>query len=231
MQIKKIGLITYHHPHLKSEQVLQRLLGLNREYEFRMFALPFMPRVPRKTLIQHRPDQSKAVHPQMMAEKHRISYAECSDDRDIDGSCDVYLVLGAGILSAECVEGKRIINAHPGLIPACRGLDSFKWAIYDAKPMGITLHYIDEQVDAGEIIATVPTYVYSTDSIITLSRRHYENEIDMMARFADFLDQPRNPYQDLEQGEAKRRMPREEEKEVTKRFHAYREQFGGREVE
>lgn len=70
--IKTVGLITYHYPHLKTEQVLQRLLCLDMGFEFRMYALPFTPRKPRETLFHHRPDQSDAVAPQAMAEKHKI---------------------------------------------------------------------------------------------------------------------------------------------------------------
>ncbi|MEM7784745.1 MAG: formyltransferase family protein, partial [Planctomycetota bacterium] len=190
MQIKTVGLITYHHPHLKTEQVLQRLLGLNTVFDFRMYALPFSPRKPREILLHHRPEQSDAIAPQTIAEKHKIPYVVCKTDQEIGDSCDIYLVLGAGILSAECVQNKKIINCHPGIIPSCRGLDSFKWAIYEMKPLGITLHYIDAQVDAGEIISVIPTNVYSSDSLATLARRHYENEINALSHFANFLETP-----------------------------------------
>ena len=72
--------------------------------------------------------------------------------------------LGAGILSKECVENKKIINSHPGIIPASRGLDSFKWAIYENKPLGVSLHCIDKEVDSGEIISIIPTTVYKTET-------------------------------------------------------------------
>ena len=40
MEIKTVGLITYHFPHLKTEQVLQRLLQ-KQQYSYKMYALPF----------------------------------------------------------------------------------------------------------------------------------------------------------------------------------------------
>ncbi len=88
--------------------------------------LPFSPRKPRKTLMQHRPDQFMAIHPQIIAEKRKNPYIYINDDTQIDNSCDIYLILGAGILSAECIAGKKIVNCHPGIIPAVRGLDAFK---------------------------------------------------------------------------------------------------------
>lgn len=224
MNIKTVGLITYNYPHLKTEQVIQQLV--KQKLKFRMYALPFNPRPQRETLFDHRPNQSLAVAPNIIAEKHSIPYIICENDKDIDNLCDVYLVLGAGILSRECVAGKKIINCHPGIIPASRGLDSFKWALYEMKPLGITLHYIDGEVDAGEIISVIPTNIYSTDNIATLSRRHYENEIDCLARFDEFLKHPKNSFANIEKGEAKMRMPIAIEGELREQFSKYAKQFG-----
>ena len=203
---------------------MQRLL--TQDFQMQLFALPFTPRKVRETWLAHRPDQSQAVSPQALAEKHDLPYVRCESDVDIDDSCDVYLVLGAGILSAQCVANKSIVNCHPGVIPASRGLDSFKWALLEKKPLGITLHYIDAQVDAGEIISIVPTNVYPTDSLATLARRHYENEIDCLSRFTEFLDRPMNPFPDCEPGEARRRMPLDTERKLEKQFAQYKEKFG-----
>jgi phosphoribosylglycinamide formyltransferase-1 len=222
----RLGLITYQSKHLKTEQVFQRLLQRLSEFDLRFYALPFAARKPRTTLIQHRPSQANAVPTRDLAEKHKIPYLSCESDRDIDNECDIYLVLGAGILSEECVEGKRIINCHPGIIPASRGLDSFKWAIHEMKPVGISLHYIDKEVDAGEIIAVVPTEVYPSDSIETLARRHYENEIDILSRFDAFLQNPTNPYADIEVGDARMRMPLRLEENLQSKFEAYRLRYG-----
>jgi phosphoribosylglycinamide formyltransferase-1 len=124
------------------------------------------------------------------------------------------------------LRGKKIINCHPGIIPACRGLDSFKWAIYDMKPLGITLHYIDAQVEAGEIIAVIPTNIYKTDSFATLARRHYENEINCISNFIYHLENPRNPFSEIELSESRMRMPIEKERELVRRFSDYVEKFG-----
>ena len=226
MNITSVGLITYHYPHLKTEQVLQRLL--HRPYRYRMYALPFNPRTPRRTVVAHRPEQSNAVAPEILAARHGIPYVVCRKDTDIDGSCDVYLILGAGILSPACVSGKSIVNCHPGILPASRGLDSFKWAIDEMKPLGVTLHYIDVEVDAGEIIAVVSTNVYVTDSLTTLARRHYENEIACLADFDVMLEHPQNEFAGMEAGQARMRMPPDREQALMGRLPAYLETYGAR---
>ncbi len=219
-----IGIITYHYPHLKTEQVLLRLVEMSR-YSIEMFALPFKPRKSRSPIIVHRPPQETGAHPEEMAKKFGLNYQTVEADYDIPGGLDYYLILGAGILSEEFIRGKQTINCHPGVIPASRGLDSFKWSIHDHKPLGISLHFIDEKVDAGEIISIKQTPVFSNDTIESLARRHYELEIDMTARFQEFLDRPTNPFADIAVGEPHMRMNQDTEKKTLEKFGSYLERF------
>ncbi len=46
-----------------------------------------------------------------------------------------------------------VINLHPSYLPYNRGAYPNVWSIIDGTPAGATLHYIDEGVDTGDIIA------------------------------------------------------------------------------
>ncbi len=219
-----VGLITYNYPHLKTEQVIENLVYYYSK--LKIYALPFIPRKDRVVLFHHRPNQTISIAPEVIAEKYNINFIKCKNDLDIDNSCDIYLVLGAGILSEQCVANKKIINAHPGIIPACRGLDSFKWAIYNDIPIGNTLHYIDKNVDSGEIISVIPTTVYKTDSLVTLSRRHYENEIRMLSGFESFINNPVNNFYNIQKNEPTRRMSPDIEKKMVRMFDNYVYKWG-----
>ena len=221
----KIGLITYRYPHLKTDQVMHSLLL--RGYDLEVFLLPFVPRASRKVMFEHRPRQSCAVDAVDISARFGVPYSFCKSDEDISGNCDLYLVLGAGILSPACVEGKRIINCHPGVIPSSRGLDSFKWALYEMKPIGVTLHYVDEEVDSGEVIAVVPTPVYSSDTFETLARRHYENEVRVLSDFEYFLANPSNAFPDAQMGRARKRMSLAKEEELIALIPNYIARYGG----
>lgn len=51
----------------------------------------------------------------------------------------------------------RIVNIHPSLLPKYRGKDAIGQAIVAGeKTMGVTIHYVDEGMDTGEIIAQFP---------------------------------------------------------------------------
>lgn len=221
---ERLGLITYDFPHLKTEQVTENLLGKYKSVK--MYALPFVPRKERVVLFQHRPNQAISISPKVVADKHGFQFKKCESDLDIDDDCDLYLVLGAGILSEKCVSNKKIVNAHPGIIPACRGLDSFKWSILNNIPIGNTLHFIDKEVDAGEIISILPTTIYRTDSLETLSRRHYESEIKMLSNFENYLNNPINDFSEMKPREATRRMNAETEAQMVDKFEQYVNEWG-----
>ncbi|MCC7168611.1 MAG: hypothetical protein IT565_13680 [Rhodospirillales bacterium] len=48
------------------------------------------------------------------------------------------------------------LNAHPSLVPQCRGNDSAAWTIKDACPAGVSLIEMREEIDSGEIWAQRP---------------------------------------------------------------------------
>ncbi len=66
----------------------------------------------------------------------------------------------------------RITNIHPSLLPAFPGLDAQKQAIeYGVKVSGCTVHFVDEHLDHGAIIAQKTVEVKDEDTAETLSVR------------------------------------------------------------
>ncbi len=90
---------------------------------------------------------------------------------------DIEFVCLAGymrLLSGEFVSQfpQRILNIHPSLLPAFPGLDAqYQALIHGVKITGCTVHFVDENLDAGPILlqATVP--VLDNDTADTLSAR------------------------------------------------------------
>jgi len=46
-----------------------------------------------------------------------------------------------------------MLNSHPGLLPEVRGSASVAWSIYHDIPIGSTCHFIDSDIDTGDIVA------------------------------------------------------------------------------
>ncbi len=67
---------------------------------------------------------------------------------------------------------RRIINIHPALLPKFPGLDTHQRAI-DANETehGCTVHYVDEGIDTGEIIAQASCQVLPNDTEAILASR------------------------------------------------------------
>ena len=71
----------------------------------------------------------------------------------------------------------RIINIHPSLLPAFPGVDAQKQAVeYGVKVSGCTVHFVDENLDAGPIIVQRTVDVSDDDTAETLSARILEQE-------------------------------------------------------
>lgn len=64
------------------------------------------------------------------------------------------------------------INVHAGLLPKYRGYHPINWAIIkDEGEIGVTVHYIDEGMDTGDILAQESIEVKNTDDVITLRNK------------------------------------------------------------
>lgn len=56
------------------------------------------------------------------------------------------------------------INVHPGLLPYARGFNPNVWSIVEDLPAGVTIHYMDEGIDTGEIVSRKRVPVSFDDS-------------------------------------------------------------------
>jgi phosphoribosylglycinamide formyltransferase 1 len=67
---------------------------------------------------------------------------------------------------------QRILNIHPSLLPSFPGLEAQRQALeYGVKFSGCTVHLVDENLDAGPILAQAIVPVHDDDTDATLSGR------------------------------------------------------------
>lgn len=72
---------------------------------------------------------------------------------------------------------KRIVNIHPSLLPAFPGVDAQKQAVeYGVKVSGCTVHFVDENLDAGPILVQRAVAVVEGDDGHSLAARILEQE-------------------------------------------------------
>jgi phosphoribosylglycinamide formyltransferase 1 len=119
-------------------------------------------------VVDHRTFASRAAHE---AEVLRI-LGEASPD---------FIVLAGymRLLSAEFVAAYPmcIVNIHPSLLPSFPGVDAQAQAVaYGVKVSGCTVHFVDENLDAGPIIVQRTVPVHDDDDGSTLAARILDEE-------------------------------------------------------
>jgi phosphoribosylglycinamide formyltransferase 1 len=72
---------------------------------------------------------------------------------------------------------QRILNIHPSLLPSFPGLESQKQALeYGVKFAGCTVHFVDENLDAGPIVLQAVVPIEDSDTEDSLSARILKEE-------------------------------------------------------
>jgi phosphoribosylglycinamide formyltransferase 1 len=118
-----------------------------------------------------------------------ISHKDFADRESFDGAINQYLqshrldlVCCAGFMRImtpvliQPWEG-RMLNIHPSLLPAYRGLHTHERAINDATKLGgCTVHFVTEELDGGPIIAQASVPIMPGDTAELLQARVLASE-------------------------------------------------------
>ena len=85
---------------------------------------------------------------------------------------------------------RRIINIHPGLLPKFPGLQAWKQALAAGENVtGCTVHYVDEKIDHGKIIAQREVPILPEDTPESLHARIQIAERELFpAAIAEFCE-------------------------------------------
>ena len=222
---QKIGVLTYNISHRKTYDTLCLLKGKGYKNVY-VYAQPLRYQKKFYPQINHRPSISAGM-PDTAQICKGFEYLYIDKDIDLEKLPKdmVFLVCGAGILPLEFVKNHILINAHPGYIPLVRGLDAYKWAIQEDKPIGVTTHIIGENIDAGEIIERRIIPVYCNDTFYELAMRVYENEIEMLVDALRHLDE-KHDYINPNGNMVYKRMPHQLEEQLLKKFQRYKQKHG-----
>ena len=88
-------------------------------------------------------------------EAYETVLATMLDERDVDFVCLAGYMRIVGKVLLERYE-RRIVNIHPSLLPAFVGAHAIQDAFeYGVKVFGVTIHYVDQTLDGGKIVAQV----------------------------------------------------------------------------
>lgn len=89
-----------------------------------------------------------------------------------------------------------VLNLHPAFLPFNRGWHTPSWAILDGTPAGATLHFMSEDLDAGDIIYQERELVGPEDTADSLYQRLKKREVSVFQegwRLVTSGNPPRQP--------------------------------------
>jgi methionyl-tRNA formyltransferase len=98
--------------------------------------------------------------------------------------CDIFVSMSFNqIFKSEIINlcSGGFINCHAGKLPFYRGRNILNWAlINDEKEFGITVHYVDDGIDTGDIILQKSYAISDQDNYKTLLERSYDYCADVL---------------------------------------------------
>jgi phosphoribosylglycinamide formyltransferase-1 len=121
----------------------------------------------------------------------RVAFTEAICDAAEGLGAEVMALAGfMRVLSPNAIERfpNRIVNIHPALLPAFPGEHAVDDALdYGVKLTGVTVHFVDEQVDHGPIIYQEVVRVHPGDTLGDLHARIQEVEHRVYPEVLDAL--------------------------------------------
>jgi len=92
------------------------------------------------------------------------------------------------------------INVHAGELPKYRGYHPINWAIIkDESCLGVTVHYIDEGMDSGNIIAQDTVNLTNRDDVNSMRRKLTDLGAKLVVRAVNKIDKSKGNFRGIEQ--------------------------------
>ncbi len=119
-----------------------------------------------------------------------------NDDRTVDFikeyEPDIIAVCGTNVIKPKVFKLAKYgtINIHVGITPEYRSADPIFWALYNNEPdkVGVTIHFIDEGIDTGDIIYQEPVGVDRGDTLTTLYCKCIKTGAMLMSKAIDDIE-------------------------------------------
>ena len=99
---------------------------------------------------------------------------------------DIIVVCGTTVLKPGIFQlsSKGTINIHVGITPEYRSADPIFWALYNGEPdkVGVTIHFVDQGIDTGDIIYQEAVEVTKEDDPATLYAKCIQRGAELMSK-------------------------------------------------
>ncbi len=206
---------------------IKRMYQFYKKYGLRELFFEIYNKLSEKKIKDNLPNINTIVDeyniPTFFLENHNDK--ECENIL-IERSINLILLGGTRILKRNIliVPKYGTLNAHPGILYKYRGLDVIYWTLKNNDEPGVTLHYVNEGIDLGNIIYISKMNKNRFSSIEELEREAERLSPELMVKAIKELDENMIITPMVKQGERKgelyKRMKYNEKKLVEQKFCA-----------
>lgn len=230
--MRSIALFAYNFPHRKTHDFIvdlaasgtrdivvlaaeKKQLGLQDPYSYYQTSLQTCPPINTGDLCDHLNIPFYSVN---HGDNNRIS--KIGDKHQFA----LAIIAGARIICRDVIAlfPSGIINFHPGKIPETSGLDSFFYTIRNNTPAGVTTHFIDYRVDAGEQIFFDEVRIVGSSTPETVVENIYQLQRVALRRVLSMLSDEHIPSTPIVRGVKNSPMTPKEKIEAISHFVGWR---------
>ncbi|MFO7793348.1 MAG: formyltransferase family protein [Candidatus Nanohaloarchaea archaeon] len=95
---------------------------------------------------------------------------------------------------------KGIVNLHPSYLPYNRGAHPYIWPLIEETPAGVSVHFMNENLDEGPLIARREVEIRSDDNAKSLRDRLMKHQAEIFKENWEKILEGKSRPQDLEKG-------------------------------
>ena len=76
---------------------------------------------------------------------------------------------------------EKAVNLHISLLPHCRGAHPVFWSVFEQRPLGVTIHLLDEGLDTGKVLfQKVTPLTFTREETFASLYKNQRNEIERL---------------------------------------------------
>jgi len=147
----------------------------------------------------------------LLTEKDQLSLIEKLDPELVVSSGFEHKV-PKGVIE---VPEKGIVNLHPSFLPYNRGAHPYIWPIINDTPAGVSIHYMNEEIDQGDVIARREVRVQPDDTGKSLHQRLMFEQFQLFKQnWEEIKKAEKGREQDLDRGDTHRKKDLDQISEI-----------------
>ncbi len=145
-------------------------------------------------MVHNRKDCGAAKRAEKLGIVHFYLMSQYEDDMiEVYNAFEVDLIVLAGwmrIISPKLINAfpNKIINVHPSLLPKYKGLHAVEQAMEAGEEVtGCSVHFVNEELDGGEVIIQGEVPILPDDTVKSLTRRIQLKEYEILPQAIEYV--------------------------------------------